>query len=59
MRLAAAGINTLTVDNRGYGESGGTYDNWTAPHWKEVRKQYWPHDLDTANTWFAAGGVSI
>jgi alpha-beta hydrolase superfamily lysophospholipase len=45
---AAAGINTLTVDNRGHGESGGKYDNWTDPNWKEARKQYWPGDLDTA-----------
>ena len=27
-RLAAAGINTLTVDMRGSGDSGGTYDKW-------------------------------
>jgi dienelactone hydrolase len=38
-QLAVAGINTLTVDVRGYGESGG--------NWKEARK-WWPSDLDTA-----------
>ena len=47
-QLAAAGINTLTVDTRGHGERGGKYDNWTDPNWKELRKQYWPGDLDTA-----------
>jgi hypothetical protein len=36
-QLAAAGINTLTIDSRGHGESGG----------KEA-KQKWAGDLDTA-----------
>ncbi len=31
-QLATAGINTLTVDSRGHGESGGKYDNWTDPN---------------------------
>ena len=39
-QLAAAGINTLAVDVRGFGESGG--------NWKEARKQWWASDLDTA-----------
>jgi hypothetical protein len=39
-QLAAAGINTLTVDVRGFGESGG--------NWKEARKQWWASDLGTA-----------
>lgn len=47
-RLAATGINTLTVDSRAHGESGGKYDNWTDPDWKQTRKQWWPGDLDTA-----------
>ncbi len=47
-QLAAAGINTLSVDVRGHGETGGKYDNWTGPKWKETRKQWWPTDLDTA-----------
>jgi len=46
-QLAAAGINTLTVDNRGHGESGGKYDEWTEPN-KEQAKQQWPADIDTA-----------
>ena len=46
-QLAAAGINTLTFDDRGHGESGGKYDEWTEPN-KEQAKQQWPGDLDTA-----------
>jgi formylglycine-generating enzyme required for sulfatase activity/dienelactone hydrolase len=37
--LAAAGINTLTIDERGYGESGGK---------KEAREMYHGADLDSA-----------
>jgi hypothetical protein len=37
----AAGINTLTVDNRRHGESGGKYDDWVDPNWKEARKPFW------------------
>jgi dienelactone hydrolase len=39
MQLASAGINTLTIDERGYGESGGK---------KEARKLYHESDLDSA-----------
>jgi dienelactone hydrolase len=46
-QLAAAGINTLTMDNRGHGESGGKYDEWTEPNKEQARKQ-WPADIDTA-----------
>jgi dienelactone hydrolase len=38
-QLAAAGINTLTLDDRGYGESGGN---------AKGSIQYWPGDLDRA-----------
>ena len=38
-QLAAAGINTLTIDERGYGESGGT---------KEARELYHDGDLEAA-----------
>jgi tetratricopeptide (TPR) repeat protein len=47
-QLSAAGINTLTVDVRGHGDTGGNFDNWTGPKWKEARKQWWPGDLDAA-----------
>jgi hypothetical protein len=43
-QLAAAGINTLTLDMRGYGDSGGTYDKWT--HSKTQPK--WPGDIEMA-----------
>jgi pimeloyl-ACP methyl ester carboxylesterase len=46
-RLAAAGINTLTIDMRGHGESGGRHDNWTDPN-REQAKQKWHEDLDRA-----------
>ncbi len=45
-QLAATGINTLTVDVRGFGESGG--------NWKEARKQWWASDLDTAFQYLAS-----
>src|SRR5213596_197915 len=45
-QLAAAGINTVTVDVRGHGDSGGNFDNWSGPKWKEARKESWPGDLD-------------
>src|SRR5437899_5626468 len=41
-QLAAAGINTLTVDRRGHGESGGQESHG------EARKKQWPLDLDAA-----------
>ncbi|HYL68021.1 MAG TPA: hypothetical protein VEX69_02555, partial [Candidatus Limnocylindria bacterium] len=46
-QLAAVGINTLTVDVRGHGETGGPYDNWTDPNQEEA-KQKWIGDIDTA-----------
>src|SRR5437667_12785613 len=45
-QLAAAGINALTVDVRGHGDTGGNFDNWSGPKWKEARKEWWPDDLD-------------
>src|SRR5437588_12299310 len=41
-QLAAAGINTLTVDVRGHGETGGQESRG------EARKKQWPPDLDAA-----------
>ncbi|PYI90197.1 MAG: hypothetical protein DME97_18080 [Verrucomicrobia bacterium] len=41
-QLAAEGINTLTVDVRGHGETGGQESRG------EVRKKQWPLDLDAA-----------
>src|SRR5437588_11625021 len=41
-QLAAAGINTLTLDVRGHGETGGEESHG------EARKKQWPLDLDAA-----------
>lgn len=46
-QLAAAGMNALTVDNRGHGESGVRYDAWSDPDRKQAREK-WPNDLDIA-----------
>jgi dienelactone hydrolase len=47
-QLATAGINTLTVDVRGHGDTGGNFDNWGGPKWKDARKEWWPRDLNAA-----------
>ena len=52
-QLAAAGINTLTVDSRGHGESGGKYDNWTAPNRAQGRQQA-QADIGTAFQFLAS-----
>jgi dienelactone hydrolase len=47
-QLAGAGINTLTLDMRGFGESGGTrHDKLTSKERSQVRQQR-PTDIDTA-----------
>jgi len=45
-QLAAAGINTLTLDMRGYGESGGKHQNW--PREDTPVKRIWEDDIDAA-----------
>ncbi|HYL62902.1 MAG TPA: SUMF1/EgtB/PvdO family nonheme iron enzyme [Candidatus Methylomirabilis sp.] len=52
-QLAAAGINTLTVDGRGHGESGGKYDNWSDPDRQTVNIK-WLGDLDAAFQYLAS-----
>lgn len=48
-QLAAAGINVLTVDNRGFGESGGTpHDKQTPEQEGQIEREKWPGDFDTA-----------
>jgi dienelactone hydrolase len=48
-QLSGAGINVLTVDNRGFGESGGTpHDKLEQPQEAAVEKEKWPGDFDTA-----------
>ena len=43
-KLAAVGINVLTVDSRAHGESGGKSENRGG----DARKTLWPQDLDAA-----------
>jgi dienelactone hydrolase len=48
-QLAAAGINVLTVDNRGFGESGGTpHDKLPPQEEGQIEVQKWPGDFDVA-----------
>jgi dienelactone hydrolase len=48
-QLAAAGINVLTLDNRGFGESGGTpHDKLTPEREGQIETEKWPGDIDTA-----------
>jgi tetratricopeptide (TPR) repeat protein len=54
-QLAASGINTLTLDNRGHGESGGKYDIWSAPAPdRQAADRNWAGDLDTAMQYLAS-----
>jgi dienelactone hydrolase len=48
-RLAASGINVLTLDYRGFGESGGTpFDRLEAQERMQITAEKWPDDVDTA-----------
>jgi dienelactone hydrolase len=48
-RLAASGINVLTLDYRGFGESGGApYDQMTPQEQRKVVTEDWPGDVDRA-----------
>ena len=48
-QLATAGINVLTFDLRGFGESGGTpEDKLTPQDAATVQAEKWPGDIDTA-----------
>jgi dienelactone hydrolase len=48
-KMAAEGIHVLTVDNRGYGESGGVpHDKLTPQDAQKVVTEKWPGDFDTA-----------
>lgn len=47
--LAAAGINVLTMDFRGFGESGGTpWKDLNGPAIDKVQTEKWPGDVDAA-----------
>jgi len=48
-QLAAAGINVLTVDYRGFGESGGdSFDKLSPEQIAQIQVEKWPGDIDTA-----------
>jgi predicted alpha/beta hydrolase len=48
-QLAAAGIHTLTMDYRGFGESGGDrYDALPQPEQLRMVNDKWPDDIDVA-----------
>jgi dienelactone hydrolase len=48
-RLAGTGINVLTLDYRGYGESGGTpYKDLSQDEFAKIVAEKWPGDVDTA-----------
>ena len=47
-QLAAAGINVLTVDNRGFGESGGVRFDQATPQQAMELQAKWPGDFDVA-----------
>ena len=48
-RLASSGINVLTFDYRGYGESGGTpHDKLTPEEENKVQTEIWPGDIEIA-----------
>ncbi|MBV9073385.1 MAG: hypothetical protein JOZ10_07130 [Acidobacteria bacterium] len=50
-QLAAAGISALTIDNRGFGDSGGPrFDNASADVQQQVAEK-WPSDFDKAFEW--------
>jgi dienelactone hydrolase len=69
-RLVASGINVLTVDYRGYGESGGTpHDKLTPQEQNKIVTEVWPKDIELAYSYLvwhegvehdkiAAGGAS-
>ena len=48
-QLAAAGINVLTLDYRGFGESGGEpFDKLPPERMAQIRVEKWPGDFDNA-----------
>lgn len=47
-QLSAAGINVLTLDLRGFGESDGTPQEKATPQQAQAQAQKWPGDIDVA-----------
>ena len=54
-RLSATGFNVLTMDYRGFGESGGTpLDKLTPEQQTKLVNQQWPADIDVALAYLSA-----
>jgi len=54
-RLAAAGIHVMTLDYRGYGESGGTrFLDMPGPERVQMVRDKWPGDVDVAYAYLVA-----
>ena len=54
-QLAAAGIHALSMDYRGFGESGGARaDTLAPPDALRIQTEKWPGDIDTAYEWLLA-----
>lgn len=53
-QLSAAGINALTIDNRGFGESGGPRFDLDKPDVQRQLNEKWPGDFDAAFAWLVA-----
>jgi dienelactone hydrolase len=54
-RLASSGINVLTFDYRGFGESGGTpHDKLTPEDENKVQTETWPGDIEVAYQYLTA-----
>ena len=50
-QLAATGISALTIDNRGFGESGGPQWQTGSPEVRQQISEKWPADFDAAFGW--------
>ncbi len=56
--LSQAGINALTIDNRGFGESGGPRFEDGSPEVRKKLNDQWPADFDAVYQFFVSqGGV--
>lgn len=53
-QLAASGINAMTIDNRGFGESGGPRFDESNPDRVRELGGRWPADFEAALTWLVA-----
>jgi dienelactone hydrolase len=54
-RLAAEGINVLTIDYRGFGESGGTpHDKLSPEDENKIETEKWPGDIEMAYQYLLA-----